>query len=143
MPLKLDVVTIEREVYSADDVDMVVLPGVEGVMGVLPHHAPVVSALKEGVLEIKRGDRREVIAIGGGFAEVRPDGVIVMADVAEKSDEIDEERAERARKNALDAIASAPATADRLDAMASLRRAEIRLRVSRQRRQPSARDMAG
>jgi len=142
MPLKLDVVTIEREVYTADDVDMVVLPGAEGVMGVLPHHAPVVSALKEGVMEIKRGDQREYVAIGGGFVEVRPDGVIVMADVAEKSDEIDEERAERARQSALEAIAKAPATADRLDAVASLRRAEIRLRVSRQKRQPSARDRA-
>ena len=108
MPLRLDVVTIEREVYSADDVDIVVVPSTEGLMGILPRHAPVVTALKEGTLEIVRGEDREELAIGGGFVEVVADRVIVMADVAEQADEIDIDRAEKARERAAATLASAP-----------------------------------
>jgi len=134
MPLKLDVVTIEREVYSADDVDMVLVPSIDGLMGILPRHSPVVTALRAGSLEIVRGDIREVLAVGGGFAEVVADRVIVMADVAEQADEIDIARAEAARERAKEALSGAPEMVDRMQALADLRRAEVRLRVARRKR---------
>ena len=84
MPLQLEVVTIERRVYSADDVDMVIAPGSEGVMGILPRHEPIITGLKEGELEIIRGETREILAIGGGFMEVRANQVVVMAVVADR-----------------------------------------------------------
>lgn len=133
MPMKLDVVTIEREVFKADDVDMVILPGTEGEMGVLPRHEPLMSGLKEGVLEIVRGNEREILAIGGGFVEVRNSHVIVMADVAEQSDEIDVERAEAARRKAIATIENAPENMEREEALASLRRAEVRLKAAKRR----------
>jgi len=133
VPMKLDVVTIEREVFKADDVDMVILPGTEGEMGVLPRHEPLMSGLKEGVLEIVRGNEREILAIGGGFVEVRNSHVIVMADVAEQSDEIDVERAEAARRKAIATIENAPENMEREEALASLRRAEVRLKAAKRR----------
>jgi ATP synthase F1 epsilon subunit len=105
---RLDVVTIERQVYSANDVDMVIAPGTEGVMGILPRHEPLITGLAEGVLEIVRGENREILAIGGGFMEVRGSQVVVMADVAEHADEIDIARAEAARARAEQAIREAP-----------------------------------
>jgi F-type H+-transporting ATPase subunit epsilon len=133
MPIQLDVVTVERRVYSADDVSMVVVPGSEGVMGILPNHAPVVTALKQGELEIIRGESRESLAIGGGFVQIRGSHVVVMADAAESADEIDMERAEAARERARKAIAEAPADADMERNLAALHRAEVRLRVARKR----------
>lgn len=133
MPMQLDIVTIEREVFSADDVDLVNVPGSEGILGILPRHAPVVTALKEGELEIVRGETRETLAIGGGFMEVQESHVVIMADVAEHADEIDEARAEAARERARQAVADAPADADMEKAMAALRRADVRLRVARKK----------
>ncbi len=108
MPLHVDVVTIEREVYSASDVDMVIAPGIEGELGMLPRHEPVITALKEGVLQIVRGDERDVLAIGGGFLEMRHNQVVILADVAEQADEIDIARAEAARERAQQALKEAP-----------------------------------
>lgn len=102
-------------------------------MGIKPRHAPVVAALKAGSLEIIRGDVREELAIGGGFVEIVSNHVIVMADVAEAAEEIDVERAERARERAAATLASAPEKVERLEALAELRRAEVRLRVARKR----------
>ena len=133
MTLKLDVVTIEREVYSADDVDMVIAPGVEGVMGILPRHEPIVTILRPGSLEIIRGEDRELFAIGGGFMEVRGSQVVVMADRAEQADEIDLSRAEAAREAARKRLEEAPDRVDMEAALAALRRAEVRIRVARQR----------
>lgn len=143
MPLKLDVVTIEREVYSADDVDTVVVPSTEGLMGIRPRHAPVVAALRAGTLEIIRGDVREELAIGGGFVEIAANHVIVMADVAEQAGEIDVERAERARERAAATLASTPERTERLEALADLRRAEVRLRVARKRRSRESARVSG
>ncbi len=134
MPMQLNVVTIERQVYSADDVDMVNVPGIEGVMGILPRHSPVVTALREGDLEIIRGENREHLAIGGGFMQVRNSEVVVMADVAEKADEIDEDRAEQARQRAQQALAEAGDRVDMEKALAALRRAEVRLKVAKRGR---------
>jgi len=131
MPLAVTVVTIEREVYSAADVDMVVAPGVEGVLGVLPRHEPLITALQEGALEIVRGDEREVLAIGGGFMEVHGARVVVMADVAERAGDIDEARAEAARRRAEEVLAATPSQVDADQALAALRRATARLKVAR------------
>jgi F-type H+-transporting ATPase subunit epsilon len=134
MPMRVDIVTIEREVFSADDVDLLNAPGADGVLGILPRHAPVVSSLKEGELEIVRGEERELMAIGGGFLQVRDSHIIVMADAAERASEIDESRAEAARERAAQAVQGAGDDIDRERAMASLRRAEVRLSVAKRRR---------
>ncbi|RIL10121.1 F0F1 ATP synthase subunit epsilon [bacterium] len=134
MPLQLDVVTIEREVFSATDVDMVVAPGTEGLLGILPRHEPLITTLKEGELEIIRGGKRDYLAIGGGFMEVRGTRVVVMADVAEHAEEIDIARAEAARARAEQARREAPRAEDADQALASLRRAQVRLKVARRKR---------
>jgi F-type H+-transporting ATPase subunit epsilon len=144
VPLRLDVVAVEREVYSASDVDMVIVPGQEGVMGILPRHEALISALEAGEIEIVRGDDRELLAIGGGFVEVRNSHVVVMADAAERAEEIDVARAEEARARAAQRLVDAPTEMDMQRALASLKRAEVRLRVARRRRHthPAGRDEA-
>jgi F-type H+-transporting ATPase subunit epsilon len=143
MPLKLEIVTIERAVYSADDVDMVMAPGEEGVMGVLPRHEPMIVILKEGELEIVRGAERELFAIGGGCMEVHGTKVIVMASAAEQAEEIDIERAERARQRAARALAGAPDRVAARQALADMRRASVRLKVARRRRYRPGEGAAG
>jgi F-type H+-transporting ATPase subunit epsilon len=133
MPIRLEIVTIERQLYS-EDVDMVVAPGVEGEMGILPHHTPVLTALKEGVLRVKRGGQEELFAIGGGMMQVLPDKVIVLADAAEYSDEIDLARAEEARRRAETLLQQGSRDMDVQAALASLRRSQIRIKVAQQRR---------
>jgi F-type H+-transporting ATPase subunit epsilon len=138
MPLRLDVVTIERLVYSANDVDMVIAPGTEGQMGILPRHEPLITGLTEGALEIVRGEERLVLAIGGGFMEVRGSEVVVMADVAEHAEEIDVARAEAARERAEQALREAPRREDAEEALHAMRRAEIRLKIARRARRARA-----
>src|SRR5436305_6843351 len=99
--LRFEIVTGERLVFSADDVDMVVAPGTDGELGVLPRHAPLVTTLKPGVLRVKQGVQETEMAVSGGFMEVRPDRVTVLADTAERATEIDEARAEESRQRAL------------------------------------------
>ena len=106
--LKLDIVTIERKVGEYEDVDLVLLPGIEGEMGVLPNHAPVLTALRPGVIMIRMGDREELFAVGGGFVDVHPKHVTVLAQSAEHSDEIDVERAEAARRRAEEVMETQP-----------------------------------
>ena len=88
MPIELEIVTPERLAYS-DTVDSVQLPGSEGELGVLPHHAPLVSTLGVGELRIRKGGTEESFAIVGGFLQVRPDKVVVMAETADMASEID------------------------------------------------------
>jgi F-type H+-transporting ATPase subunit epsilon len=130
--LHLEIVTQERRLYS-DDVDMVVAPGGEGELGILPHHVPLLTTLKEGVLRAKKNDAEEYFSIGGGFMEVQPDRVIVLADVAEKADEIDIARAEEARRRAEQMLKEHPTGADIQAALAALRRAQIRVTVAQKR----------
>ena len=99
MPLLLEIVTPERLAYS-DTVDAVNLPGIEGELGVLPHHAPLVSMLGVGELRIRKGGTEESFAIVGGFLQVRPDKVVVMAETADMASEIDLEKAQEARRAA-------------------------------------------
>ena len=94
MPLQLEIVTPERLAYS-DEVDMVLVPGIEGELGILPHHTPLVSLLGVGELKIRKGGDEESFAIAGGFLQVRPDKVVVMAETAEIGTEIDLERAQQ------------------------------------------------
>jgi ATP synthase F1 epsilon subunit len=105
MPLQLEIVTPERLAYS-DTVDAVQLPGSEGELGVLPHHAPLVSTLGVGELRIRKGATEELFAIAGGFVQVRPDKVVVMAETADLASEIDLERAQEARREAERALES-------------------------------------
>jgi F-type H+-transporting ATPase subunit epsilon len=128
--IRLDVVTAERVVYS-DDVDMVVAPGFEGQLGILPHHTPLMTSLLPGELRIKKGAEEVSLVISGGFLEVRPDKVVVLADTAERADEIDVERAEAARRRAQERLSQQRALGiDGARAEASLRRSLARLRVA-------------
>ncbi len=131
--LRLEIVTAERTVYS-DDVDEVVAPGAEGELGILPHHAPLLTLLQPGELRVKRDNEEIPMAIGGGFMEVRPDKVIVLADAAERADEIDEERAAAARQRAAESLLHRGDTSDLAAAAAALRRSQVRLKVARRRR---------
>ena len=133
-PIKLDIVTAEKSIFS-EDVDMVIAPGVYGQLGILPHHAPLMTMLEPGELVIKKGDDEIYLAVSGGFLEVRPDRVIVLADSAERAEEIDIARAEEARKRAQKRLEEryAPGV-DAARAEAALRRSLIRLRIAERRR---------
>ena len=130
--LKLTIASPERELYSGE-VDIVLAPGVEGQLGILPHHAPLITQLAEGELCARVGEEEYYFAIHGGFMHVLPDEVIVLADVAERAEEIDDARAEAARQRALDLLGKAPPEERRLTEVA-LRRSQVRLKVARRRR---------
>jgi F-type H+-transporting ATPase subunit epsilon len=128
--IRLEIVTAERVVYT-EDVDIVLAPGVEGQLGILPHHAPLMTILQSGEILARRGNEEDIMAISGGFLEVRPDRVIILADSAERAEEIDEARAEAAKERAEKRIRERGAVPD-LDMArveASLRRAMARLSV--------------
>jgi len=131
--IKLDIVTAERAIYS-EDVDAVVAPGVEGQLGLLPHHAPLMTVLEPGELVIRKGGEEISLVVSGGFLEVRPDRIIVLADAAERSDEIDLARAEEAKRRAEERITHPVPEIDNARAEAALRRALVRLRVAEKRR---------
>lgn len=134
MPLHLEVITPERKVYE-EDVDMVVAPASEGYVGILPHHAPLFTTLGPGEFKVKRGGVEEVLAVFGGFMDVRADRVVVLTDAAEHAEEIDSTRAQEARDRAQQVLAAGPASAaDEQRARAELQRALVRLRVSESRR---------
>jgi len=133
MPLLLEIVTPERLAYS-DTVDSVQLPGVEGELGVLPHHTPLVSMLGLGELRIRKDGEVETFAIAGGFLQVRPDKVVVMAEMADMAAEIDIEKAEEARKEAERALEGGfHEGADLAAARAALQVALLRQRVAERR----------
>ena len=128
--LKIDIVTAERIVYSAE-ADAVIAPGVDGQLGILPHHSPLMTSLQAGELVVRRGKEEDIMAISGGFLEVRPDRVIVLADQAERAEEIDIERAAQARKRAEESLQQKrTADVEQTVAEAALRRALVRLSVA-------------
>jgi F-type H+-transporting ATPase subunit epsilon len=133
MPLQLEIVSPERRAYT-DEVDMVVVPGVDGQLGILPHHTPLISALGIGELRIKKAGVEQSMLISGGFVEVRPDKVIVMADLAEHSEEIDEARAADARKQAEAELEEAKDPVDIARVRAALQTALMRERIATRRR---------
>jgi F-type H+-transporting ATPase subunit epsilon len=133
---KLEIVTAERMVFS-DEVSALIAWGVEGQLGILPHHAPLMTMLQPGDLMIRKDKEEEYLAISGGFLEVRPDKVIILADACERVDEIDIARAEEAKKRAQETLKAGPLTADAAAAEAALRRSLARLKVAeRKRRKP-------
>ena len=133
MPLQLEIVTPERLAYS-DTVDAVVLPGSEGELGVLPHHAPLLATLGVGELLIRKAGEEESFAIVGGFVQVRPDKVVVMAETADMASEIDLEKAQDARREAERALeAGYQEGADLAAARAALQGALLRIRVAERR----------
>jgi F-type H+-transporting ATPase subunit epsilon len=133
MPLHLEIVTPEKLAYE-DEVDSVQLPGSEGELGVLPHHAPLVSTLGAGELRLRKGGQEESFAIVGGFLQVLPDKVVVMAETADMASEIDLEKAQEARRKAEEALESGFVEgADLAAARASLQSALIRIRVAERR----------
>jgi F-type H+-transporting ATPase subunit epsilon len=134
MPLSLDIVTAERVVLAEDGFDIVVAPGIEGELGILPRHAPLMTILNIGELRARRGADEIHMAIAGGFLEVREDRVTVLADSAERAEEIDIARAEAARRRAEEAMATRRVDIDVAAVFAAARRAEVRVRVAQRRR---------
>lgn len=129
--IQLDIVTAERQVVS-EQVDYVSAPGIDGVIGILPRHAPLLTALTPGELRYKKDGEERVFAIGGGFMEVRPDRVTVLADTAERAEEIDEMRAEQARTRAEQLLKEKPRDDVEFSRIeAAMRRAQVRLKVAR------------
>jgi F-type H+-transporting ATPase subunit epsilon len=130
---RLEIVTAERMVYS-DDVSAVIAWGVEGQLGILPHHAPLMTMLQPGDLMIRKDKEEDYFAISGGFLEVRPDKVIVLADACERADEINVARAEEAKNRAQETMKAGLLTADAAVAEAALRRSLARLKAAEKRR---------
>jgi len=126
--IRLEIVTPEKMVFS-EDVDAIQAWGVEGQLGILPHHAPLMTMLQPGDLVIRRGSQEESLTISGGFLEVRPDKVVILADACERAEEIDEARAEEAKRRAQEALKTAVTEVEAAAATASLRRSLARLKT--------------
>lgn len=133
MPLTVEIVTAEQLVYSQEGVDEVVAPGADGEFAILPQHAAFITTLAPGEIRIIKGDAEEAMAITGGFLEVRNDRIVVLADAAERAEEIDIERAEAARRQAEEDLQERHEVADLVKIEASLRRAQARLKVAERR----------
>jgi F-type H+-transporting ATPase subunit epsilon len=131
MPISVEIVTQEKIVFSEPQADMVVVPGAEGEMGILPHHAPVLTTLGFGELVIRKGRAQESFAIYGGVVDIRPDRVIVLADLAESSYDIDIAAVEAARDRAEKLMEQGVPPEQNREAELTLRRAELALRVQR------------
>ena len=132
--IKLDIVTAEGVVYS-DEVDVLVAPGIEGQLGILPHHAPLMTILQPGYLIARKGGEEEIsLCISGGFLEVRPDRVIILADAAERVEEIDAARAEEAKRRAQERLHERAPDTDMARTESAMRRALTRLQVVERRR---------
>ena len=131
--MMLEITTAERQVYG-EEVDMLIAPGVDGQLGILPRHAPLMTMLRPGELTIRKSGADTFFAVTGGFMEVLGDRVIILADACEHSEEINEERAQEAMRRAQERIDSRPAEMQMERALASLRRAQARLDTVRRRR---------
>jgi len=134
--LKLEIITAERQVFS-DDVSTVVAPGVEGELGILPHHAPLITMLKPGEVLVRKDSQETYLFVSGGFLEVRPDKIIILADACERSEEIDVERAAAAKHRAEERLKTHPLELDMARAQAALLRSLVRLRVAERKRRKS------
>lgn len=131
--LTVEVITGERSLYSESGVDMVSAPGAEGTLGILPNHAALISLLDAGELKIKKGNQEEHMVVFGGFIEVLDNKVLILADSAERVDEIDVERAERARGSAQETLRNRSRVTNIAAEEAALKRAAVRLRVGKRR----------
>ena len=134
MTIRCEIVSQDRTVFTGD-VDIVVLPGAAGEMGILPKHAPVLTTLKYGVIKVRKGGKEEIFTVAGGVAEVQPDIITVLADAAENVEEIDVARADAARVRAEEALKNSPTDTDSYLAMeAALRKSNLRLDAARRYR---------
>lgn len=138
MPIRCEIVSQDRMVWEGD-ADLVILPGTEGRMAVLPNHAPLLSTLTLGLLTVRSQDREEHFTIAGGVVEIQPDIITVMADAAENVQEIDIARAEAARRRAEEILKQGPPpdTDSYLAMEAALRRSNLRLEAARRFRKVS------
>lgn len=138
MTIRCEIVSQDRTVFT-DDVDIVVLPGSAGEMGILPKHSPLLTTLKYGIIKVRKAGKEELFTVAGGIAEVQPDIVTVLADAAENVEEIDLARAEAARVRAEEALKSGiPADTDAYLRMeAALRKSNLRLDAVRRYRKSS------
>jgi len=133
VPIPLRVVSVERSLFEGD-VDFIVATGAEGELGILPRHGPLMTILKPGALRIKQGGEEQLLFVGGGFLEVLPDRVTVLADVAEHAEEISVASAEEARRRAQEKLAGTLTAAEETEFQNALAMAEARLRLARARR---------
>jgi F-type H+-transporting ATPase subunit epsilon len=130
MPIHVELVTQERKLFEEEFADIVILPGSEGELGVLPNHAPLLTTLSFGEMVVRKGNAEERFAIYGGVVDIRPDKVVVLADTAENEAGLSAEKAEEARNRALALMASGVSEANR-EAALELRKAELALKLSR------------
>jgi len=138
MSIRCEIVSQDRLVYQGE-ADMVLLPGTDGEMGILPHHAPLLTTLKYGIIKVRAQGQETLFTVAGGFAEIQPDLVTVLADAAENVEEIDIARAEAARQRAEEILAKGvPADTDAYLKMdAALRRSNLRLDAAKRYRRGS------
>src|SRR5438034_9895244 len=134
MPIALRVVSVEEGCYEGE-ADFILARGADGELGVLPGHAPLMTTLQPGELLIRHGGEAESLFVGGGFLEVLPDRVTVLADVAERADEISLQAAEDARRHAQERLAGEVPISEEAALQQALAVAEARLRLARIRRQ--------
>ena len=134
--MRLEIVTAERVVYS-EEVNILVAPGIDGELGILPHHAPLLTVLNPGEIRVVKDGEETNISVSGGFLEVIGNKVTILADTAEHAEEIDIQRSEEALKRAQERVASAPSDADLERALATIRRSQARLKVANRRRRRS------
>ena len=127
--MHVEVVTAERELYNGE-ADMLIAPGSEGELGILPRHAALLTMLKVGQMLIRLGDAEEPLFVSGGFLEVSNNSVIVLAETAERAEEIDEARAVEARRRAQERLQQAQSNVERVELEAALERAIARLRIA-------------
>jgi F-type H+-transporting ATPase subunit epsilon len=135
MKYPLRVVSVERSLFEGE-VEFIIANGADGELGVMARHAPLMTILKPGPLRIQEemGGSEQLIFVGGGFLEVLPDRVTVLADVAEHADEISIDRAEEARRRAQESLAGTVSAAEEIEFQTALAMAEARLRLARMRR---------
>ena len=135
MPIRCEIVSQDRLIFEGE-ADVVILPGSEGEMGILPNHAPLLTTLNFGIIKVRQQSAEEVFTVAGGVAEVQPDIVTVLADRAESVREIDIARAEAARERAEKYLAEGPPpdTDAYLRMEAALRRSKLRIDAARRYR---------
>ena len=131
--LNLEIITAEHAVY-ADEVNVVIAPGIMGQLGILPNHAPLMTMLEPGELCVRKGGEETYIAISGGFLEVLQNRVVILADTAERVEEIDIARAEDAKRRAQEQLHLHPPGVDLIGVEAALRRSLTRIKVAERRR---------
>jgi len=135
MPIHVEITSQDRSVYSGE-ADIVVVPGSLGEMGILPHHSPLLSTLKFGLIKVRYKGEEKVFTVAGGIVEVQPDQVTILADSAENIEEIDIERAESAKQRAEEMLQKViPQDTDTyLTLQSALRRSNLRLETVRKYR---------